>query len=139
MRKSSQEMKVRRSSRISSEDSGSKKRKDSGTSQDKRRKASVESVKSNSSMKNESKSEKSKKSVNPTKYIISKKTPTVLNHKVAPVLCEITQNAFVACGNSILVYSLQTGIYIKTMRLKPRDPTLEKGTGDVHRSNIIFL
>ena len=46
--------------------------------------------------------EKAKK--DPTKYIISKKTPTILNPKVDP--CFDDSSVFVACANTILVFSL---------------------------------
>lgn len=40
----------------------------------------------------------------------------MLSRKVAPVICEDTKNVFVACDNSILVYSLNTGLFVTTLR-----------------------
>ena len=85
--------------------------------------------------------DKVEKASNPAKYIISKKTPTAFNQKVDAVICETTSNAFVACGNTILVYSLQTGLQFKTMRSRrtPGADSKSKETGDMHKANIVML
>ena len=75
----------------------------------------------------------------PISYVISKKTPTILNPKIDPVICENTKTAFVACGNTILAYSLQTGLQIKTLRSKRSSDSDKKETGDMHNSNIVLL
>jgi hypothetical protein len=116
--------------------SGEKDRKmstDSRKSNEKVRKMSNDSKKSNEKKRKMS-GEKAKK--DPTKYIISKKTPTLLNPKVDP--CFDESSVFVACSNTILVFSLQTGLHIRTMRSRPRDQK-NKATGDVHKANIILL
>lgn len=82
-------------------------------------------------------SQKRKSTHKPTKYVISKKTPTAINSKVDPVISESTKNVFVACGNTILVFSLQTGLQVKTLRSRRTESTKE--TGDMHGSNIVML
>ena len=110
--------------------SGEKERKMSTDSKNSRKM----STDSKNEKKRKMSGEKSKK--DPTKYIISKKTPSVLNPKVDP--CFDDSSVFLACSNTILVFSLQTGLHVRTMRSRPRDQK-NKATGDVHKANIIML
>ena len=77
------------------------------------------------------------------KFIVSKKMPTQLNHKVDPVIYEGTDTelVFVASGNTILVYSLQTGVLISTLRSRGSKIAgkTSKAKKDMHKTNIVML
>lgn len=79
----------------------------------------------------------------PMKMILSKKSPTLLNDKVDPVIYEGGDSELicVASGNTILVYSLLTGLLVNVMRSKGADAggKASKGKKDVHKANIIML
>lgn len=125
-------IKTQRKSSVVSDSKQDRKRSDSrkkSVDSVKDRKKSMDSVKSNGSDK--------KKVKPPTKYIISKQTPTLLSAKVEPVICEKSMNTFVACGNTIMMYSLQTGLLIKTLR--SCKTATSKSSEDAHKTNIIML
>ena len=67
---------------------------------------------------------------------MSKKSPTRISATTAPVILEDTlETTFCAFGNTIKVYSLRTGLCIKTIRRA----ILESGLQDVHKSDIFGL
>jgi hypothetical protein len=67
---------------------------------------------------------------------LSKKSPTRISATTAPVILEDTlETTFCAFGNTIKVYSLRTGLCIKTIRRA----VLESGLQDVHKSDIVGL
>jgi hypothetical protein len=54
---------------------------------------------------------------NPKSFTLSKKTPTLLSLQTAPVVVENSLDVtFAASGNLIKVFSLRTGLCIKTLR-----------------------
>jgi len=64
----------------------------------------------------ESEDKKAKKKMD-AQFILSKRQATRLNTRsVRPVIHEPSQRAYVACGPSILVYSLQTGLQVTTLK-----------------------
>ena len=88
----------------------------------------------------EEKTASAKKQVNP--YIISKRTPTQLASAVKPIINELNDCVYVACGHLVNVYSLTTSILISTLRskrqqLQPEGAKAPKG--DVHAGNIIAM
>ena len=132
-------IKTQRKSSVVSDSKQDRKRSDSrkkSVDSVKDRKKSMDSVKSNGSFAFQNSSDK-KKVKPPTKYIISKQTPTLLSAKVEPVICEKSMNTFVACGNTIMMYSLQTGLLIKTLR--SCKTATSKSSEDAHKTNIIML
>ena len=72
-------------------------------------------------------------------YIISKRTPTQFNQKVPSVVEEGCDSVFVACGNTINVYSLTTGIQVTTLRSKRQQPQQSAVKGDVHKGVIVAM
>lgn len=51
-------------------------------------------------------------------YIISKRTPTLFNSSVKPIINESNDSIYIASGNLVNVYSLTTSILIATLRSK---------------------
>jgi len=49
-------------------------------------------------------------------HILSRKKATVLNTNVDPIICDKSMRVFVACGNYIQVFSLQTGLLSTILR-----------------------
>jgi hypothetical protein len=69
-------------------------------------------------------------------FTLSKKSPTLISTTTAPVILEDTlETTFSAFGNTIKVFSLRTGLCIKTIRRA----VLETGLQDVHKSDIVGL
>lgn len=66
---------------------------------------------------------------------MGKRTPTVLQKKVPAQICEGgLDTVFAACGNSVKVFSLRTGLHIKTLR-----SATAFASADVHRSDIVQM
>ena len=89
---------------------------------------------SNSGRKLSVESTGSQKKKNIIKYIVSKQMPCdVSSSRADPVVSDKFNLCFIPCGNTILVYSLKSGMLVKTLRSK--GPKL----GDAHTSKIVNL
>ena len=76
------------------------------------------------------------------KFVISKQLPTLANRRASPLICQDSKSAFIACGPSILMFSLQTGLLIRSLRskqVKTSESSNKTASRDVHRTNIIML
>lgn len=73
-------------------------------------------------------------------FILSKRVATAFTNKSGAAVCIADQAelAFAACGNTVKVYSLRTGIQTSCYRSAR---LLDKGVGvvDVHKANIVAM
>ena len=69
--------------------------------------------------------------------MLTKKQPSRFSKKVEPVVCEASDQAFVAIGTQVNVFSLKTGLQIGVLRQhgSNKNGALE----DVHKANVIAM